>query len=201
MTPPTRVPASNLPAAGAPLAGRRRRVLAVAVIFALAGAGFAAWRAAGPGAGSSSAGDSGVPALMALQLPDAQGRMVDIAGYRGRTLVVNFWATWCAPCIEEMPQLSELNVELAASNARIVGIGIDTAANIGDFARKNQISYPLLVAGGSGLELLNRLGDSAGALPFTLVIDARGRVIQRITGRFDRVKLRDLILKSVAADT
>ena len=207
MTPVPPPPSNASAGTRAPVPGRWPVVLVVAVIFALAGAGFAWWRTAGHSAGRSGGlsaalpGDAAVPALMALQLPDANARMVDLAGYRGKTLVVNFWATWCAPCIEEMPQLSELNAELASGNVRIVGIGIDTAANIGEFARKNQISYPLLVAGTGGLELLNRLGDHAGALPFTLVIDSKGRVLERITGRFDRTRLRDLILKSLGTDS
>jgi peroxiredoxin len=175
----------------APTRRRRLFALGVAGVFGLAGAGVAWLRSS-----ASAANDAAVATLMSLSLPDARATMVPLANFRGKTLVVNFWATWCAPCIEEMPQLSELNREFITANAQAIGIGIDSAANVSAFALKNQLTYPLLAAGSGGLDLLTRFGDITGVLPYTVVIDGAGRVVERITGRFDRTQLRALTLKT-----
>ncbi|MGE3862278.1 MAG: redoxin domain-containing protein [Burkholderiaceae bacterium] len=128
--------------------------------------------------------------LLGLELPTADGAMQPLREWRGRPLLVNFWATWCAPCVEEMPELSGLQREFSATPLQIVGIGIDSAANIQRFSQKSPMSYPLLVAGASGTELARQFGNPSGALPFTVVIDKEGRVRRRFLGRFQLSNLR-----------
>jgi peroxiredoxin len=161
----------------------------VAALFALAGAGLAWWRYdTGPSA------DDAVPVLLSRSFPDSDGNTIDLARFRGTTLVVNFWATWCVPCVEEMPELSALQGEFSKVGAQVIGIGIDSASNIAEFAHKHQIAYPLVVAGLPGIELAKLFGDGAGALPFTVVIGPDGRVAGRTLGRIDRIRLHELTL-------
>lgn len=115
---------------------------------------------------------------------------------RGQPAVVNFWATWCPPCVEEMPELSAFGDEFRDRGLRIVGIGIDSATNISQFSRKTPMSYPLLVAGTSGLELVRRLGNTAGALPFTVVV---GRTGESPGARWDASGLRSCAKPSCAS--
>ena len=136
------------------------------------------------------AADSAVGALMRTRLPDATGAERQLTEWQGKTLVVNFWATWCPPCVEEMPELVELQDDLGSQNVQILGIGIDSPSNIRQFSEKHQISYPLLVAGMAGTDLSREFGNQAGGLPFTVLIGSDGRVRKTYIGRLDLKKLR-----------
>ena len=170
-------------------AGRRGWLIAggVAAVAAALGAGVA-WRRLSPGP----ADDDAVALLLAQTLPDAAGAPLPLARFGGRPLVVNFWATWCPPCVEEMPELSALHDELAPRGVRFVGIGIDSADKIAEFARRSPVSYPLAVAGARGLELVRRLGNPSGALPFTVLVSAGGTISHRVLGRVDVGRLRTM---------
>ncbi|MCD6671748.1 MAG: TlpA family protein disulfide reductase [Burkholderiaceae bacterium] len=169
-----------------------RRVWIGAAALALGFGGFGAW-VASRHYRLVTADNSAVDLLLGLAMPDAQGREVRLADWRGRPLVVNFWATWCPPCVGEMPELSEMQRDYAARGLQIVGIGIDSNKNIRQFAEKMPMSYPLLVAGTGGAELTRRFGNTSGSLPFTAVIDREGRIRHRILGRFDNAELRAAI--------
>lgn len=173
----------------------RRRWLGIGVV-ALGFGGLGAWLASRRYA-LQGADSVAIDLLFKLELPDASGQPVALAALRGRPTLVNFWATWCPPCVEEMPELSRFDAEFHPRGLRIVGIGIDNAENIRQFSEKSSISYPLLVAGGNGLELIRRLGNTAGALPFSVLIDPDGRVAWRTLGRFDGAELRAAILRLV----
>jgi thiol-disulfide isomerase/thioredoxin len=170
------------------VSGPRRTWLAAGAV-ALGAAGLGAWigwRRLAPGAASEEA----VALLLGQTLPDAEGRPFALGRFAGRPLVVNFWATWCPPCVEEMPELSALHDELGPKGLQMVGIGIDTAAKIAEFARARPVSYPLLVAGMGGTEIGRQLGNTAGALPYTVLVNRGGGVAHRILGRVDIVRLR-----------
>ncbi|HYD80582.1 MAG TPA: TlpA disulfide reductase family protein [Paucimonas sp.] len=128
--------------------------------------------------------------LLAQTLPDSAGKAQSLSQWKDRPLVVNFWATWCAPCVEEMPELSGLQAEVAARHIQIIGIGIDSPSNIAEFSQKYKIGYPLYVAGMSGNELSKRLGNQAGGLPFTVLIGSDGQVKQTYLGRLKFEELR-----------
>ena len=156
---------------------------------AAAGAAGGAWFAARRHA-PAPAQDGAIDALFAQRLPDTGGNEVALAAFRGRLLAINFWATWCAPCVEEMPELSDLFRELPPDRAHVIGIGIDSARNIAEFASRHHIAYPLLVSGAGGLDWLKALGNTTGGLPFTLVVGRDGRLVDRVLGRVDIAKLR-----------
>lgn len=137
-------------------------------------------------------------ALYEASLPDLTGSSVALKQLLGRPVVVNFWATWCAPCVEEMPHLEALSKSLP--DIQFVGIGIDTAANISQFITKIPVSYPLYVAGHAGIALVRELGNAAGGLPFTVLLDAEGRMFDTILGQVSpedlKVKISRLVAKS-----
>lgn len=131
-----------------------------------------------------------VAQLLAQSLPDASGKMQRLDQWPGKILVVNFWATWCAPCVKEMPELAALQTELASKQIQILGVGIDSAANIGEFANKYSITYPLIVAGMGGAKLTRAFGNEAGGLPYTVLIGRKGEVHKTYMGQLDMNELR-----------
>lgn len=137
-------------------------------------------------------------ALYEATLPDLTGSPVALRQLLGRPVVANFWATWCAPCVEEMPHLEALSKSLP--DIQFVGIGIDTAANIAQFVTKIPVSYPLYVAGHAGIALVRELGNAAGGLPFTVLLDAEGRIFDTILGQVSpedlKLKIGRLVAKS-----
>ncbi len=122
-------------------------------------------------------------AFFAATFPDAEGRPQPLSQWRGRPLVVNFWATWCPPCVEEMPDLQQVRDAYRDRGVEVIGIGIDNAAKIAAFRDKHRLTLPLLVAGVGGSDLNRALGNSDGALPYTLLIGADGRIRERHLGQ------------------
>jgi thiol-disulfide isomerase/thioredoxin len=181
------------PIARAPLGSSRRLALALLGGACLAGGAWFAWR---DDRGRADPGSAALETFLTARWTDAEGRPFDAAALRGRPLVINFWATWCPPCVEEMPELDALSRELAPKGVQVVGIGIDSAAKIEQFAKKSGFSYPLLQAGASGAELTRGFGNDSAALPYTVVIGRDGRIRQRILGRFKLDALRQSALSA-----
>jgi thiol-disulfide isomerase/thioredoxin len=136
--------------------------------------------------------------FMALELPDLQGRTRRISEWRGRVLVCNFWATWCAPCREEIPLLMAARSKYAAKGVEIVGIAIDNAAKVAEFSRSLKISYPVLLSEAEGLEHMRRLGNTSGGLPYTVFFDREGAVAHRKLGALKQADLEAILAPLVA---
>jgi thiol-disulfide isomerase/thioredoxin len=164
---------------------RRRDFLQGVAALAAGAAGFAP--AAGPAQAAALAPDP----FYGLSFPDLQGKTVQLDTYLGKTLVANFWATWCAPCVKEMPDLDALHKKYP--DIQIVGLAIDTAANVEKFGEKVQVSYPLLIAGHGGIQHMRALGNKNGGLPFTVVFDGKGRPAKTILGQVDAHELDQLL--------
>lgn len=131
-----------------------------------------------------------VEAFYAQSMNDAAGKSQTLSQWKGKAVVVNFWAPWCGPCVQEMPELVELSKELGSKNVGVIGIGIDSPTNIAQFADKYKISYPLYVAGMSGTDLSRDFGNTNGGLPFTVLIGADGKVRKTYLGRIKFAELR-----------
>ncbi len=122
-------------------------------------------------------------------LSDSTGTVQAMSDYRGKVVVVNFWATWCVPCVQEIPAFSKANIE-ASGQVAFVGLGIDSPDNIRGFAERFKPSYALLVAGAEGTDLARAFGNESGALPFTVVLSPDGQVVGSHLGRVDEAMLK-----------
>jgi thiol-disulfide isomerase/thioredoxin len=158
----------------------RRTVLAagVAAAAALAGAGVAWWRLQ-PGAVAEAAPDS----LWGQQWESPQGQAVAMAALRGRPLLLNFWATWCPPCVEELPMLDEFFRQHRDRGLQVLGLAIDQPSAVRAFLERRPLSFPVGLAGLGGTELSRQLGNSGGGLPFSVLFDRQGRLVERKLGR------------------
>jgi len=155
-------------------------------LFALVGvlaalAGTASWLATRP-APPVVAKAPAPGALMAATFRDLDGRPRSLGEFQGRVVVLNFWATWCAPCREEMPGFERLQERWKKTGAVFVGISAEDASKVSAFSRSLGVTYPLWTGGDEVGELSRRLGNSAGVLPHTVVFDPLGRVYDAKVG-------------------
>lgn len=134
-----------------------------------------------------------VAALWQTTYPDPQGKPQALMQWRGKLLVVNFWASWCAPCREEMPDFDALRQQYQARGVEFVGIAIDTPANVQGFLRRQPVGYPVLIGEGGAHTLARQLGAPGGALPYTIVLDRDGSVLLRHLGRLPRAPLETVL--------
>lgn len=116
--------------------------------------------------------------LFAATLTDTDDKPAELARYKGRPLVVNFWARWCGPCREEIPHLVSERARHKDHGLEVIGIAIeDKAEPVRDFAKAYDMDYPVLIAKDRGIPLMQALGNSRAGLPYTLVLDRQGKVI------------------------
>ena len=160
-------------------AGRRRTVVgaAVGIVAAAAGGAFAWWRA-----GASAQTERAAEALWALRFERPEGGSLVMADFRGKRLVVNFWATWCVPCVRELPALQRFAREHAAQGWKVIALAVDQPVPVLEFIARFKLDLPVAMAGVDGLEWQRAIGNTAGGLPFSVVLDAHGRVRQRRLG-------------------
>ncbi len=166
----------------------RRHVLAgAAALFAGAAGVLTARFRRGPEVLASDA----LERLLTLPLTDLQGGALQIGAWRGHPILVNFWATWCPPCIEEIPGF--IRLKAAHPELRILGIAVDKEDNVRQFAANLNFNYPIALASSAALSLLADLGNPGRALPFTVLLDADARMIQRRLGTLSEGEARTLI--------
>lgn len=143
-------------------------------------------------------GDSAAPGIgemiLSSRLSDLDGAPRTLAEFRGSILVVNYWATWCAPCREEIPMFVRLQDEFADKSVQFVGIAIDQADKVREFARETKISYPLMLGGMDALDLSRQAGNTAGVLPYTLVLGRNGQVAASLIGGLTEQRMRAVLL-------
>lgn len=171
--------------------GRRESLVLLAAGLAAAAAGFLA----GPILLRKGEGHRPLPPDV---LVDLAGRPRQLAEWQGRGVGCNFWATWCAPCREEIPLLIAASDRFGPAGVEIVGIAIDSSANVVEFARTFAISYHVLIADATGLDMMRRLGNSSGGLPYTVFFDRRGEPTRRKLGALKPGDL-DSILRSMTS--
>lgn len=136
-------------------------------------------------------------ALMAVSFPDLTGKPQSLGQWQGKLLVINFWATWCAPCREEMPALNRIHNKYAAKGVQIVGIAADSADKVLQFSNETVIGYPLLVDQAGAMEFSRRLGNRFGLLPHTVVIGADGKPIFSKLGVIQEQEFEAIIVKNL----
>ena len=169
-----------------PESDSRRRLLLYAGIGAAAAIGGAAvaireWKGTDSGRVDSS--------LWTASFDAPSGSPLAMQAFRGKPLVLNFWATWCPPCVDEMPLLDAFSRQNASRSIQVVGLAIDQPSAVRAFLQRTPVSYPIGLAGLGGTELSKMLGNETGGLPFTIVVGADGTVVQRRMGRVSQADL------------
>lgn len=157
----------------------RRTWLGVAALAGMAGAGTAWWRfTPAPVA-------FGVlqQHLWPLVLDTPDGAPLRVADFQGRKLVINFWATWCPPCVEELPMLNTFFQMQRQHGWQVLGLAVDQGGAVRQFLQRRPLDFPVAMAGMGGIELSKQLGNLSGGLPFTVVVDAQGQIVQRKLGK------------------
>lgn len=168
--------------------------LTLSLIAAVLLTSFGAWRYVAPNAQAANEFAQKGEALTKLSLPDLDGKPQALAQWQGKVLVINYWATWCVPCLDEMPAFSRLQQKHADRGVRFVGLSIDDPDKVREFQKKTPVIYPLLIAEPSTIALTEALGNAAQGLPFTVVIDRKGQVAATRLGRFKEDEL-DAVLR------
>ena len=156
----------------------RRWMLSVGALAAVAGAGLAWWRLT-PKASSSAQ----VEAFWSLRFERPAGGELKVQDLRGKPLLVNFWATWCPPCVEELPMIDAFLREHSAKGVQVLALAIDQPSSVRKFLERHPLSVPIGLAGLDGTALARSLGNSQGGLPFSVFFNANGDIYQKKLGQ------------------
>jgi thiol-disulfide isomerase/thioredoxin len=175
-----------------------RGLATVAVVALAAGAGYYAYQqksapVALPPTVQPAPAAKLVATVPVFSLADREGKMRTLADWQGKALIVNFWATWCAPCRKEIPLLQKLQREHAGEGFQVVGIAVDFRDKVLAYADEMKIEYPLLIGEQEGLDAAAAFGVDAVGFPFTVFTDTRGRIVAAHMGELTQPQA-DLIL-------
>lgn len=165
---------------------KRRQLMfgGVAAAAALAGAGVAWWEASSRDPTGKAGGPQALPSPFWAQTFDTpDGLKLALSDFSGKPLLVNFWATWCPPCIEELPLLDRFYQENKSKSWQVLGLAVDQSAAVRTWLQRKPLSFPVAMAGFAGTELSKSLGNLSGGLPFTAVFGASGQLLHRRSGK------------------
>jgi len=128
-----------------------------------------------------------------FSLPDLNGRARNLSEWHGKIIVLNFWATWCPPCKKEIPAFINLQRKYGVRGLQVLGVAMDGKNEVSAYAAKRGINYPLLLGPDHSLQLMARYGNPSGSLPFSVLIDRRGKIVSRKLGAYTQTELEALI--------
>ena len=166
---------------------RLLRVLAI-------GGGAAAMLLGAPAAQAEDAGGKPVgDALYSASFKDMKDQVESLGQFKGKVVVMYFWATWCVPCRVETPNLVKLNEEYKGKDVQVVGLALDNGDKVRDFVKDNSITYPVFYGGREAVQLGKALGNDQGAIPFTVVIGKDGKLIHTFKGDLPNEELEKII--------
>ncbi len=126
------------------------------------------------------------PPQLAFAYPDIDGKMQDVEQWRGKIMVINFWASWCGPCLKEIPEFIALQNEYADKNVQFIGIAIEDREPVAEYLQRVKVNYPVLVAGDAGSVLARQWGNIINAVPFTVIVNPQGQIVHRQPGELSR---------------
>ncbi|WP_186289555.1 TlpA disulfide reductase family protein [Methylomonas koyamae] len=168
----------------------KRKILVfclVALIAVVAGIAFYGYRDQTPPATTEPGPE------LNFSLPDLQDVPQSIAQWRGKILLVNFWATWCPPCLKEIPEFVKLQAEYQDRGVQFVGIALEDKQPVLDYQSQVKVNYPLLIGGEDAAMLAQRLGNLINTVPFTVIVDPQGKIVHRQLGELSREKILEVI--------
>ena len=135
-----------------------------------------------------------------FSMVDIGGQTRNIKDWDGQIILLNFWATWCPPCLEEIPGFIELQEQYGDQGFQIIGIAIDNEEAVREFAKETNFNYPIIAAELDGVGLSSRYGNHIGGLPYSVIINRKGEISDTIMGELSKIRaeqlLNDLGLKS-----
>ena len=131
--------------------------------------------------------------LSNIALADLNSTMQNLSQWQGKILIINFWATWCPPCLKEIPDFIRLQTQYKSKNVQFIGIALDNAQDVKTFSLKTGINYPLLMAENSGKKLAHSWGNIMDVVPFTVVINPQGKIIHRQMGEFHSADIEKIL--------
>ena len=161
----------NISPPSSPSSPSRRSIVAVAAAALAAGAVWNGWRHY-----SQDLAPTALQALWDASFEHPDGQLLKLADFQGKPLILNFWATWCTPCVEEMPLLNAFYQQNKSKNWQMIGLAIDQPSAVKRFLTQHPVEYAIGLAGLQGTELMKTLGNETGGLPFTLVLNAQSDV-------------------------
>ena len=172
----------------------RRKLMygGAAAVAALAGGGFAAWQRGlfqQPSVTAAVDGHAVSEAFWKLSFDSPSGVPFAMTSFKGKPLLVNFWATWCPPCIEELPLLDYFFQENKSKNWQMLGLAVDQPSAVRTWLQTRPLNFPVGMAGLAGTDLSKSLGNVAGSLPFTVVFNGTGEIVHRKIGKVDPQEL------------
>lgn len=153
---------------------------------------YLAWALSAPGQAAESAAPS-TASLYATELKNLQDQPQTLEAYKGKVSVVYFWATWCAPCQIETPKLVRLYDKFKDKGVVVIGIALDNADKVRAFTKKMGVEYPTVYGGTSAIQIGRDLGNDVGAVPFTVILDRSGKVVETIKGDTPDGKLEAIL--------
>ncbi len=128
-----------------------------------------------------------------FSLLDLTGKTHNISEWYGKILIINFWATWCPPCLKEIPEFIKLQQEFSDQNVQFIGIAIEDQPAVSKYLSTLKINYPVLIGGDEAITLSQQLGNIVNAVPFTVIVNQQGQIIHRQPGELSRTKILELL--------
>lgn len=132
-------------------------------------------------------------ARLEFSFPDVNGQPQSVAQWRGKVMIINFWASWCGPCLKEIPEFIKLQQEFQSQNVQFIGIAIEDRQPVADYLKRVSLNYPILIAGDAGSMLARQLGNIINAVPFTVIVDQQGQIIHRQPGELSREQFLQVV--------
>lgn len=149
-----------------------------------AGVGAAWWRSDGHAvSGPKAAAGTPAAAFWALTLESPDGALMAMQQFAGKPLLLNFWATWCPPCVEELPLLSQFQETQRSRGWQVLGLAVDQPSAVRTWLARSPLAFPVAMAGLGGTDLSKQLGNLTGGLPFSVVLGADGALLHRKAGQ------------------